>query len=428
MRCWRACRAGCATSAAERGRISRRSATGWRRTGPHDGDARIHAVLPRFSRFSRRAAGDVTEEQIVAANIDIVFLVGGLDGISIRAGSSATSSWRGRAAHAGDRAEQGGPRRRSRRARRGGSSARARRRRCTPCPATRRRRSRSCGSISARPDRGAARIVRRRQVDHREPARRPRSAAHAGRARVRQPRPPYQRDPSAGRAARNGGVLIDTPGMRELQLWETGEALGGRVRRHRGARTGLPLPRLPASFGAWLRRARRGRHRRAAGRAPRELPQARPSGAPARQQDERASSRRSGAARSSAKALQQAPERQGRKSPGHRPPPPAVHRKSEPASPERAYDERMNVLTVINARKSFGAVKALDGASLRAAARRAAGAARSERRGEDDADPRDHRTRAPRRRRDPGVRSRRRRPATPRRSSGSFRRRLRSTR
>ena len=45
----------------------------------HAGDARIHAVLPRFSRFSRRAAGDVTEEQIVAANIDTVFLVAGLD-------------------------------------------------------------------------------------------------------------------------------------------------------------------------------------------------------------------------------------------------------------------------------------------------------------------------------------------------------------
>lgn len=43
-------------------------------------DARIHAVLPRFSRFSRRAAGDATEEQLVAANIDVVFLVGGLDG------------------------------------------------------------------------------------------------------------------------------------------------------------------------------------------------------------------------------------------------------------------------------------------------------------------------------------------------------------
>ena len=43
-------------------------------------DARIRAVLPRFSRFSRRAAGDATEEQIVAANIDTVFLVSGMDG------------------------------------------------------------------------------------------------------------------------------------------------------------------------------------------------------------------------------------------------------------------------------------------------------------------------------------------------------------
>jgi ribosome biogenesis GTPase / thiamine phosphate phosphatase len=46
----------------------------------HGGEARIHAVLPRVSRFSRRAAGDVTEEQVVAANIDTVFLVTGLDG------------------------------------------------------------------------------------------------------------------------------------------------------------------------------------------------------------------------------------------------------------------------------------------------------------------------------------------------------------
>jgi ribosome biogenesis GTPase len=36
-------------------------------------------VLPRKSRFSRRAAGTVTQEQIVAANIDTVFLVAGLD-------------------------------------------------------------------------------------------------------------------------------------------------------------------------------------------------------------------------------------------------------------------------------------------------------------------------------------------------------------
>jgi ribosome biogenesis GTPase / thiamine phosphate phosphatase len=43
------------------------------------GEARIRAILPRFSRFSRRAAGDPTEEQIVAANVNTVFIVGGLD-------------------------------------------------------------------------------------------------------------------------------------------------------------------------------------------------------------------------------------------------------------------------------------------------------------------------------------------------------------
>ena len=43
------------------------------------GEARIHAVLPRATHFSRRAAGNPTEEQVVAANIDVVFLVSGLD-------------------------------------------------------------------------------------------------------------------------------------------------------------------------------------------------------------------------------------------------------------------------------------------------------------------------------------------------------------
>jgi len=41
--------------------------------------ATIHGVLPRKSRFSRKTAGDVTEEQVVAANIDVVFLMSGLD-------------------------------------------------------------------------------------------------------------------------------------------------------------------------------------------------------------------------------------------------------------------------------------------------------------------------------------------------------------
>jgi ribosome biogenesis GTPase / thiamine phosphate phosphatase len=44
-----------------------------------EGEAVIEATLPRRSRFSRQSAGDVTEEQVIAANIDIVFLVSGLD-------------------------------------------------------------------------------------------------------------------------------------------------------------------------------------------------------------------------------------------------------------------------------------------------------------------------------------------------------------
>jgi ribosome biogenesis GTPase len=39
----------------------------------------IHAVLPRKSKFSRKAAGAFVDEQVVATNIDTVFLVQGLD-------------------------------------------------------------------------------------------------------------------------------------------------------------------------------------------------------------------------------------------------------------------------------------------------------------------------------------------------------------
>ena len=40
----------------------------------------IQAILPRKSKFSRKVAGARTEEQVVAANVDIVFIVSGLDG------------------------------------------------------------------------------------------------------------------------------------------------------------------------------------------------------------------------------------------------------------------------------------------------------------------------------------------------------------
>jgi ribosome biogenesis GTPase len=47
---------------------------------PHGGRATITAVLPRRSRFARKVAGAKVEEQVVAANVDTVFLVAGLDG------------------------------------------------------------------------------------------------------------------------------------------------------------------------------------------------------------------------------------------------------------------------------------------------------------------------------------------------------------
>jgi ribosome biogenesis GTPase len=48
-----------------------------RREGEQRAD--IHVVLPRRTKFSRRASGSEEIEQIVAANIDTVFLVSGLD-------------------------------------------------------------------------------------------------------------------------------------------------------------------------------------------------------------------------------------------------------------------------------------------------------------------------------------------------------------
>jgi len=44
-----------------------------------DGTALIHAVLPRRSAFLRKAAGRVTREQVLAANIDTALLMVGLD-------------------------------------------------------------------------------------------------------------------------------------------------------------------------------------------------------------------------------------------------------------------------------------------------------------------------------------------------------------
>ena len=54
----------------------------WVAAEPRPGEERatIHAVLPRRGRLSRKVAGTTTGEQVLAANLDTLFLVAGLDG------------------------------------------------------------------------------------------------------------------------------------------------------------------------------------------------------------------------------------------------------------------------------------------------------------------------------------------------------------
>ena len=47
---------------------------------PDEERAIIHGLLPRKSAFLRKVPGEITEEQIIAANVDTVFIVCGLDG------------------------------------------------------------------------------------------------------------------------------------------------------------------------------------------------------------------------------------------------------------------------------------------------------------------------------------------------------------
>jgi ribosome biogenesis GTPase len=50
------------------------------RKRPEDERGALVAVLPRRSRFSRKIAGQVTDEQVVAANVNVIFIVMALDG------------------------------------------------------------------------------------------------------------------------------------------------------------------------------------------------------------------------------------------------------------------------------------------------------------------------------------------------------------
>ncbi len=49
-------------------------------TATAESKATIHGALPRRTKLARKAAGKETQEQVLAANVDVVFCVSGLDG------------------------------------------------------------------------------------------------------------------------------------------------------------------------------------------------------------------------------------------------------------------------------------------------------------------------------------------------------------
>ena len=157
-----------------------------------NGSATIEAVLPRRCCFSRKAAGEPTRRQLVAANIDTVLLVSGLDGdfnlrrierylVAIRNSGAAPVLVLNKADVCPDPET-----RRAAAAALAPEAPAARRRGAAP------RRGRAPAAASAPgAHRRADRLVGRREVDdHQRPAR-PRTAADRGGAPPRRPGPAH---------------------------------------------------------------------------------------------------------------------------------------------------------------------------------------------------------------------------------------------
>ena len=190
-----------------------------------NGSATIEAVLPRRCCFSRKAAGEPTRRQLVAANIDTVLLVSGLDHdfnlrrierylVAIRNSGAAPVLVLNKA---------------------------------DVCPDLEARRAAAAALAPEAP----LHVIEALRAGGTEPLRRHLPAGRTGAligssgvgkstiingllGRERQRTAAVRRRDGRGRHTTTqrelillpgGGLLIDTPGMRELQLWEDAEAL-----------------------------------------------------------------------------------------------------------------------------------------------------------------------------------------------------------
>ena len=190
-------------------------------------EARIHAVLPRATQFSRRAAGHPTEAQVVAANIDVVFLISGLDGDfnPRRIERYLVTAWDSGASpvivlNKADLVEDPGPF-----VREAESAGRG-----VPVEVVSARQADSVERLRAYVGAGrTAALLGSSGVGKSSLAN---ALVGEELLRIRDVRAGDHRGRHTSTSRQlvllpGGGILIDTPGMRELQLWDTGESVAG---------------------------------------------------------------------------------------------------------------------------------------------------------------------------------------------------------